>query len=475
MLKSRASKSTKFGAHLMHWILTYFFKKNTSTMSVSAAISSANFEALEQAVTGKDNEVFSTILFDSYDDKRIEELLLLEAMSIIEQFKEKTEDKETVIKTLIALYSNKDLLNLFKLENKSSSSSGSWGSDSTKYYEYKWHDEIIFIDYCYHRSDGTTNSYIRGLNIDLMKSHNEYTKPKTVEIDLFNLPGNSPKESREFLLKRICERHAMNETLVQSMKKKLEIERLYYKMKDLYDEDVKLTRTINSKHEQLNSLQEDICAKKVELNQLDMRILQAQNDLEALAYHHKQMELATEINNEVTLLEDDKEALDAKRMHDYYINFANDLKVYKFAFEHMREISMKLEQEKKDFEEYKTRETKELEDEVSIITYEIKKKREDFDEEIKKKQYEFEEEIKRKQEKFDEDCEAYEEESTKWKSMQESKFAKYQRQIDNYDYVVDERDRLEREVEKLNKELKSVTNERDRYRTTIETLSSFRK
>ena len=59
--------------------------------------------------------------------------------------------------------------------------------------------------------------------------------------------------------------------------------------------------------------------------------------------------------------------------------------------------------------------------------------------------------------------------------MQESKFAKYQRQIDNYDYVVDERDRLEGEVEKLNKELKSVTSERDRYRTTIETLSSFRK
>lgn len=52
--------------------------------------------------------------------------------------------------------------------------------------------------------------------------------------------------------------------------------------------------------------------------------------------------------------------------------------------------------------------------------------------------------------------------------MQESKFAKYQRQIDNYDNIVDERDILERE-------LKSVTSERDRYRTTIETLSSLRK
>ena len=195
-----------------------------------------------------------------------------------------------------------------------------------------------------------------------------------------------------------------------------------------------------------------------------MRILQAQNDLEALTYHHKQMELATEINNEVTLLEDDKEALDAKRMHDYYVNFANDLKVYKFAFEHMKEISMKLEQEKKDFEEYKDKETKALEDKLASTTNEITNQRNKFDKMMKKKQA-----------TFDKECEAYELESTQWKSMQESNFAKYQRQIDNYDNIVDERDKLEREVEKLNKELKSVASERDRYRTTIETLSSFRK
>ncbi len=114
---------------------------------------------------------------------------------------------------------------------------------------------------------------------------------------------------------------------------------------------------------------------------------------------------------------------------------------------------MKLEQEKKDFEEYKAKETKELEDKLSC-------------------QYDA---LRNEKLKFDEECEAYELESTKWKSMQESKFAKYQRQIDNYDRIVDERDRLEREVEKLNKELKLVTSERDRYRTTIETLSSFRK
>lgn len=572
-------------------------------MSVSAAISSANFEALEQAVTGKDNEVFSTILFDSYDDKRIEELLLLEALNIVKEawlkydnirkefvsqdidiredlrkfiqentgitrlyhrrfsylygpdgkqpdhynsimFDEKGNISEIRGTTSDIYSSYKETFTRYGYKNANKLLKDVWNCDINQfpskfgyitsiylsgpnyieepYRNYmmdiygiklmKW-DQIFellkckfsFINKFYSTSSYdcklaqnkeeqlalkyidenrskynkykplqdcnfmfssdriclSTDHYIRikiyeqtssGYNSH-QKDIKEIDQACTLTIDRCKDFNPTVEESREFLLKRICERHAMNETLVQSMKKKFEIERLYYKMKDLYDEDVKLTLTINSKHEQLNSLQEDICAKKVELNQLDMRILQAQNDLEALAYHHKQMELATEINNEVTLLEDDKEALDAKRMHDYYVNFANDLKVYKFAFEHMREISMKLEQEKKDFEEYKDKETKALEDKLSC-------------------QYDA---LRNEKLKFDEECEAYELESTKWKSMQESKFAKYQRQIDNYDYVVDERDRLEREVEKLNKELKLVTSERDRYRTTIETLSSFRK
>ena len=41
-----------------------------SGMSVSAAIANGNFEALKAVVEGKDNEVFDTTLFDSYDDKR---------------------------------------------------------------------------------------------------------------------------------------------------------------------------------------------------------------------------------------------------------------------------------------------------------------------------------------------------------------------------------------------------------------------
>ena len=403
-------------------------------MSVSAAISSANFEALEQAVTGKDNEVFSTILFDSYDDKRIEELLLLEAIEFMKENKperynidaewnnitsswftrngnynyymEKSYYKtitfpefqplmeyyyenngnryidasfnvvslyiqsvqikdfeEMFRKTNINIRKNDEELkqyfsdenNVNKLSVLISTSNPNYSSRSLalkmtnkdinfwRFYIAKWIDsihgkyqDISIQKYSFDNISCTCHltflGFKRDINFSLQCTEDTSIKWRD--------------EVRQFLLKRICERHAMNETLVQSMKKKLEIERLYYKMKDLYDEDVKLTRTINSKHEQLNSLQEDICAKKVEMNQLDMRILQAQNDLEALAYHHKQMELATEINNEVTLLEDDKEALDAKRMHDYYVNFANDLKVYKFAFEHMREISMKLEQER---------------------------------------------------------------------------------------------------------------------------------
>ena len=41
-----------------------------------------------------------------------------------------------------------------------------------------------------------------------------------------------------------------------------------------------------------------------------------------------------------------EELVAAKQAHDYYLHFNNDLKVYRFSFEHMREIALKLEQEK---------------------------------------------------------------------------------------------------------------------------------
>ena len=52
-------------------------------MSVSKAILSWNYQALKSVIEEKTNEVYSTLLFDSYGDMRIEKILFLEAFNWI--------------------------------------------------------------------------------------------------------------------------------------------------------------------------------------------------------------------------------------------------------------------------------------------------------------------------------------------------------------------------------------------------------
>ena len=247
------------------------------------------------------------------------------------------------------------------------------------------------------------------------------------------------------------------------MKKKLEIERLYYHMKDLSIEDSKLTQEINAKREQLNALNEDICSRKIELSSIENRIINAQNELEASIKHLKSFEISNEIEYENTfqkLSTEEQHILECKNLHEYYIQNANELKIYRLAFENMREISMKLQREKEELEEWK------VEKEEKIKAQE---------EEFKRREEEFQKKMKEREAKFDADCESYETESTRWKSQMESKFSQYQSRIDNYPNLKDERDRLKQEVAKLKTVLAQTTKERDEFKTTIETLMTFRK
>ena len=52
-------------------------------MSVSKAILSGNFKELKSVIEEETNEIYSTLLFDSYGDMRIEKILFLEAFNWI--------------------------------------------------------------------------------------------------------------------------------------------------------------------------------------------------------------------------------------------------------------------------------------------------------------------------------------------------------------------------------------------------------
>lgn len=512
---------------------------------VSQAILNCDIDSLKEVVEGKPNEVFSTLLFDSYDDKRIMELLFLEGIRFLE------ETEPSVYHSLIELpfnaldgleYNN---YNNSYYYNGCSYYGGRFELDalpqtmlvciSKNGYVQKLADasQRLYIDCSsipkeiYEKIRATKTETLeqrmRYLNEDEIKQFkfSIYYGPNQLALSMTNedinfqrfyvadwLKANKPSDqtfnipncdsisidveitfaghiwhekttmtcyassackfnAREFLLNRLCERHALNESMVSQMKKNFEIERFYHRISELSREDACLTREVNAKKELLNSIIEDVAEKKRQLNSLDLKLIGVRNELDASVSHLKQFSIANELEHEHSfeqLSMEEKHLLECKHMHEFYIQNARELEIYKFAFDNMRELSQKLESERKEFEKQKSEMMKENE-------RSIQERKTAFNESIRKR----EQELESKQHQFDKDCEAYELESTKWKTMQESKFAKYQSQIDEYPMLKETVESQEIELKRLKNELSKITKERDRLKITIETLNEYRK
>lgn len=489
-------------------------------MSISKAILSRNFEDLKSAIDGEINEVHSTFLLGSYDDKRIEEMLFLEAFNWIDElmpdmiyhsgahlgyndlvsgpkkaigevisendymvYDKSYREQLNIIQTHAKTFAKDTMLSKLLVYIKVNHSKfiherrfefgkiavvlhENGSSDFTIYYNgrtlmsYNISNSRYYF-YSYYTSHNDIIEYNSTRRFYILTEEN-----KLIKTSVLYDPPAEPIE-KTLLLKRLCERHALNEHMVSFMKKKLEIERLYYHMKDLSVEDSKLTQEINVKREQLNALNEDICSRKIELRSIEDRIIGVHNELEVSIKHLKSFEISNEIEYENTfqnLSTEQQHILECKNIHEYYIQNANDLKVYRLAFENMREISMELQREKEELEEWKAKESEKMEEKIKAQ-----------EEEIKRREEEFQKKMKEREAKFDADCESYEIESTKWKTQMESKFSQYQSRIDNYPELKDERDRLRQELTELKTVLAQTAKERDEFKTTIETFMKFRK
>ena len=280
-------------------------------MSVSKAILSENFKDLEEAIEGKTNEVYSTLLFDSYDDKRIEEVLFLEALNWIEELVSKmfyhsgahlnysdlisdpkktigerlTNDEYNIFSTIhsqqMQIIRNKCLesikvdpvlpeLLLYIKENHSKQiheKHFQFGKISLEMRENNSTDFTLSYDEHHifgHYSSSRPNCSFSfpyftyyGYNLKWESTSQAYQSDfiLTEENELkygscsYQFVPITLPIGKDFLLKRLCERHALNEHIVSSMKKKLEVERWYYHMKDLSIEDAKLTQEVNAKRE----------------------------------------------------------------------------------------------------------------------------------------------------------------------------------------------------------------------------------
>ena len=477
-------------------------------MEIAEAVVHKDFKSLQTLVEKSRDNVFDILEFDSFSDERLEKLLFLEGVKYLEDnpLKEYNYKDEQVYKLERAerfLAFSVDLNNNYGLYQCSSTVYGQRTKDianlrasthQINFREMDGNNEFKLIIerlkiglsryYHYKLIDKSDQNYMFVLINELLKTmqkpkdfKSEYPKFEellvpfnlsyTVQykvndlrlketfdcpIEMTDYKTSDLQEAREFLLKRVMSRSStLIERMVEQMKRKFEIERIYFHLKDLYAEDSQLTRSINSKREQLNSLNEEILKKRLELDSVEMRIVNAGNELEKSIQHLKQFEISNEIefeNSFIKLSSEDQHLLECKHLHEYYIQNAEELQIYKFSFEHLEELSQKLQTS---YERVSS-----LEDEMrQKMEEELQKERSTFE------KYKSEEEKRIAEEKaaFDKDCETYELESTKWKAYHESRFAKFQAKIDNYDSLDEECQEQKKEIKELKNRIQSL--ERD--------------
>lgn len=151
-------------------------------MSVSKAILSGNFKDLESTIEGETNEVYSTLLFDSYDNKRIEEVLFLEALRILHRHKIESDDE---IKAALFLWSSDLYKKSLKCEEEPYYNSGSWESNNSTTYRYYNDDQLVITHYSRNndRRNPSTEEYITVYDFYLKHINTNRSCRKNIKFD----------------------------------------------------------------------------------------------------------------------------------------------------------------------------------------------------------------------------------------------------------------------------------------------------
>ena len=257
---------------------------------------------------------------------------------------------------------------------------------------------------------------------------------------------------RNKVIDRLLEKHVVREQMFHEIEKKLEIEMLYHKLSELCEHEKIMSDEIEHKHHELHELDELIQNKRKELNDLEIQLMSTNSELDASSRQLKTLRLVNSLADDITL--DNKNELSELTDIKYYYSLnPKEIELWKECYIHFDEIAQALENEKLEFEEYKDNELKLL-------------KQQDDEQTVK---------FNKMQQDFDADCEKYEIESTKWKSQQESKYAKYEKQINEYDSLKLEIRKLNDENANLKRTNTKAIKERDELEIALKTLNRYFK
>ena len=485
---------------------------DTEITSIIDAINDDDYQSMKKLFTKKEinEEVYSLLLLESYDDQKLQTIFLVEAMNIVKNMLNRLTTVHVKEIDLSALYPdivegkeypcsifdnlnaqrNKHLAKLVEdLKLRKTYTPTANELIAMRYLELHHTDDVKLdseipiknVEFVYCREPFKfvevgqrgygTNKYCKFTFNNQILEHKfkiTITYPSTYSI--------SEQETRDGMLNILCNKTNQTDIMVDEMKKKFEIERLYNNMTELYTKLEGLKTSINEKESHLSKLNSQISSAETNLDTLTQQVSELGAYVSELEMKKENLQEIADKKAEIAKVDALTQELEEKHSNynhlmkaldrvEYYEQNNQEIKIWKRCYVNIKEITQKL----KFGEEFLNQRREELEQEMSerkrVFEAEMEIAKKNFEEEIEART----DAITKRENEYEQLKNSIDAENQVWKQNLEDK---YRKQIDAYPLLTERVETLIAENEELSADKKELERKVTKLENALDVLKS---
>ena len=486
---------------------------DTEVTSIVDAINDDDYQSMKKLFTKKEinEEVYSLLLLESYDDQKLQTIFHVEALSIIKDMVDRLSHvsvKEIDLSALcpeiiegkeypVSIFDNvnaqrskhlKKLIEDLGLQDSYAPTANEL--IAMRYLELHSNDEVktnidipvkeVEFTYCKEpfkyvevaaRGYGSNRYCKFTFNCDKILEHKfkiTIVYPSTYAI--------TEQESREGMLNLLCNKTNQTDIMVDEMKKKFEIERLYNKMTELYIKLRDLNTSVNEKESTLVDLDTQIHAAENKLDELTSQVSDIgayvaeleikKQTLQDIADKKADIAKIDALDKELKEKTDKYEHLvKALERSEYYEQNNQEIKIWKRCYVNVKEITQKLKLGELDLEQRKEAFEREMAERSRVFEAEMELAKKNFDEDMATRT----ESITKRENDYEKLKKRMDAENELWKENLETE---YRKQIDAYPILTERVEALKIENEQLENDKKELERKATKLENALEVLKS---
>lgn len=486
---------------------------DTEITSIIDAINDDDYQSMKKLFTKKEinEEVYSLLLLESYDDQKLQTIFLVEAMNIVKDMINRLTTVNVKEIDLSALYPdiiegkeypysvfdnlnsqrNKHLAKLvedLKLQKTYTPTANEL--IAMRYLELHHTDEVKFdsevpiknveIVYCrepFKFVEVAQRGYGANKYCKFTFNSNQVLEHKyRINIEYPSTYAISEQETRDGMLNLLCNKTNQTDIMVDEMKKKFEIERLYNNMTELYTKLEGLKTSIDEKESHLSELNSKISSAETNLDTLTQQVSDLGATVAELEMKKENLQEIADKKADIAKVEALTQELEEKHSNynhlmkaldrvEYYEKNNQEIKIWKRCYVNVKEITQKLKLGEESLNQRREEFEREMNDRRRVFETEMELAKKNFEEEIASRT----EIITKRENEYEQLKKNTDTENQVWKQKLEDE---YRKQIDAYPLLTERVEALIAENEKLAADKKELERKTTKLENALDVLKS---